>query len=136
MIIIIGTTVSNPLLLIAEDTVDFDYDLCQNLEIVDMVTCYAKKYGVDQKLAHYVVRNESQYNSKAIGDMSITCRYGVNKGLPVRARGLVQITDCYYPSITDEQAFDPVFNLKFGMELMADKKSCISQFTTCRRYYR
>ncbi len=100
-----------------------------------MVTCYARKYNVDQKLAHYVVRNESQYNINAIGDMSITCRYGVNKGLPVRARGLVQITDCYYPSISDKQAFDPVFNLEFGMKLMADKKTCISQFSTCRRYY-
>ena len=136
MIFIIIITVSNPLLLIAEDQpIDNLYDWCQNLAIVDMVTCYAKKYNVDQRLAHYVVRNESRYNVKAVGDMSITCRYGVNKGLPVRARGLVQITDCYYPSINDEQAFDPVFNLEFGMKLMADREDCISQFSTCRRYY-
>ena len=100
-----------------------------------MVTCYANKYNIDQKLAHYIVSNESKYKPNAVGDMSITCRSGVNKGLPVRARGLVQITQCYYPNITDKQAFDPVFSLKFGMKLMADKKTCMSQFSTCRRYY-
>lgn len=101
-----------------------------------MVSCYAKKYGVSDKLAHYVVENESHYNPNDVGDLHIKCRSGVNRGQPVRARGLVQITECYYPEVTDAQAFDPNFNLEFGMKLMKDKYKCIEQFTTCRKYYR
>lgn len=97
-----------------------------------MVSCYAKENGVSEKLAQYVVSNESQYNPKLIGDMSIRCP---STGKPVRSRGLVQITECYYPDVTDAQAFDPNFNLQFGMKLMKDKKSCMSQFSTCRKYY-
>ncbi len=101
-----------------------------------MVSCYAKKYGVPDELAHYVVRNESHYNPNELGDEHIICKEGVNKGKPVNARGLVQITECYYPEVTDEQAYDPNFNLEFGMKLMKDKKTCMNQFTTCRNYYR
>lgn len=106
--------------------------ICGGDDIKQLVDCYADKYGVDKKLAHYIVKNESQYNPELVGDMGITCK---RTGKPVRARGLVQITECYYPEVTDEQAFNPNFNLEFGMELIKNKKTCISQFTTCRNYY-
>lgn len=128
-------TVLFPLKLIALDTPS-PAPTCAEGDIKQMVSCYAKKNGVPDKLAHYVVEKESHYNPDETGDMEITCKTGINKGQPVRARGLVQITDCYYPEVTDEQAFDPNFNLEFGMKLMKDKKTCMSQFTTCRNYYR
>lgn len=127
-------TVLFPLKLIALDTPPAPN--CANGDIKEMVSCYAKKYGVPDKLAHYVVKNESHYNPNLLGDKHITCPQGVNKGKPVNARGLVQITECYYPEVTDEQAYDPNFNLEFGMKLMKDKKTCMNQFTTCRNYYR
>ncbi len=124
-------TVSFPLKLIALDNPPEQG--CSKGTVKEMVSCYAKKNGVDEKLAHYVVENESHYNSDAVGDLHTKCG---STGKPVRARGLVQITTCYYPQVTDEQAFDPNFNLDFGMKLMKDKKTCISQFSTCRDYYR
>src|SRR5574343_477010 len=90
-------------------------------DVKQMVTCYANKHGINVSLAQYVVSNESQYDINNIGDMDIICKTGPNKGKPVRARGLMQITDCYYPEVTDEQAFNPDFNLEFGMKLMKDK---------------
>lgn len=127
------TFITFPLKLIALDTPIAPP--CGGSDVKQLVDCYADLHGVDRKLAHYIVSNESRYNPKLVGDMTINCPTGVNKGKPVRARGLVQITECYYPDITDEQAFDPDFNLDFGMELIKNKKTCMSQFTTCRNYY-
>lgn len=123
--------VSFPLKIIASDT-----PLVQNCAqgaIKDMVSCYAKKNGVNEKLAQYIVAQESNYDPTLIGDMKIKCP---STGKPVRSRGLVQITECYYPEITDAQAFDPNFNLDFGMKLIKNKKTCMNQFTTCRQYYK
>lgn len=122
--------VSFPLKIIASDTPLVQS--CANGTIKEMVSCYAKKDGVNEKLAQYIVSEESEYNPNTIGDMKIKCPA---TGKPVRSRGLVQITECYYPEITDAQAFDPNFSLDFGMKLIKNKKTCEQQFTTCRQYY-
>jgi len=102
-------------------------------DIPEKVDYYADKYKVDRDLAHYIAKNESQYNPKAIGDMSITCK---RTGSPVRARGVYQITECFYPEISDAEAFDADSNIKIAMQIIAKGKStCMSQFTTCRNYY-
>lgn len=107
--------------------------------IQQKVNCYADKYGVDRKLANYIVKNESGYDPLNKSDMGITCRYKNSPyySKPVEARGLMQITKCYYPSVTDVQAYNPDFNLDFGMKIIAQGKSvCRSQFTTCNNYYK
>lgn len=82
---------------------------------------------------NFIVRNESNYNSEAVGDMKIKCK----NGEPVRARGIVQITECYYPHITDQEAFDVDYSLNFLKEnLLLGKKNCMQQWTTCRMYYK
>lgn len=79
-----------------------------------LIGYYANKYDVSEKVMHRIVAGESTYNIKPRdGDMKITCPRGVHKGNPVRARGLVQITECYFPEVTDEQAYDPEFSLEF-----------------------
>lgn len=120
--------------LIAEDVTPLpSYKIgCTSEVMVDLVTCYANKYHVPYDLAHYIVKNESHYNPNNVGDLNIICK---RTGEPVYARGLMQITRCYYPNVTDEQAFDPYFNLDFGMKLASKKETCISQFSTCRNYY-
>lgn len=103
----------------------------------ELVSTIALEKGVDLKLAHYIAEHESHYNPMEIGDMKITCSSGVNKGKPVRARGIYQITECYYPEFTDEQAFDPETNIRYAIDIIAKGKSiCISQFSTCRLYYK
>jgi soluble lytic murein transglycosylase-like protein len=102
----------------------------------ELVSKIALEKGVDLKLAHYIAEHESHYKTNLEGDMNITCKVGVNKGKPVRARGIFQITQCYYPEFTDKQAFDPETNIRFAMDIIAKGKStCMSQFTTCRWYY-
>ncbi len=97
--------------------------------IPELVDFYADKHGVSRSLAHHIVKRESSYNPNALGDMNLTCK---RTGLPVRARGLMQITECFHPHVTDEQAFDPHFNLDYGMQLV--KKNCMMYYSTCRSY--
>lgn len=108
------------------------------LTIHQLVDYYAEKHGVDKQLAHYVIKGESTYNPEAKGDLNIICdnpRSPYN-GQPVYARGLGQLTRCYYPEISDEEAFDPQINLDTTMGVIAKgKDTCMSQFTTCRDYY-
>lgn len=93
---------------------------------------YSQKYNVPESILTYVIEHESNYNEKAIGDMNITCK---RTGLPVRARGLLQITECFYPEISDECAFNAKCSLEKMLPIMADKERCISQWSTCRDYY-
>lgn len=71
----------------------------------------ATKYNVSESTMDIIVQGESQYNDMTKdGDMNIICE---RTGLPVRARGLVQITECYFPQITDEEARSVPFALEF-----------------------
>ncbi len=86
-------------------------------EVKELVNVYADKYGVSRATLHRIVSGESSYQIKPKdGDMNITCPRGINKGKPVRARGAVQITECYFPEVTDEQAYDVEFSLNFLAE--------------------
>lgn len=103
-----------------------------------MVTYYATKYRVGQDLAHYIAKHESEYDPNNKGDLTITCHNKQSKfyGQPVYARGVYQLTRCYYPQVTDEQAFDPQYNIQFAMQIIAKgRDTCINQFSTCRDYY-
>lgn len=99
-------------------------------DINNKIEHYSLKWGVSVKLVHYIVKNESSYNKDAVGDMNIACP---SNGYPVRARGPVQITECYYPQVTDEEAFDWDFSLNFLAKKLANGKC--SEWTTCRNYY-
>jgi soluble lytic murein transglycosylase-like protein len=104
--------------------------------IEELVTQMAAKYRVDYTLAHYIATNESHYDPKAEGDLYDLCPTGKYKGKPIYARGVYQITRCYHPNVTDEQAFDPEFNVEYAMKLIAQGKTmCKMQFTTCRNFY-
>ena len=74
----------------------------------------ADKYDISTTTLFNLIESESKWNPKALGDMNIDCKQGVNAGKPVRARGLAQITDCYNASTTDEEAFDPEYALEFA----------------------
>lgn len=98
-----------------------------------MIQSYAEKYGVKIEILTYIVERESGYNPNAIGDMNIICK---RTGLPVRARGILQITECYYPEISDECAFDIKCSFDSMLPIMQDIEKCKSQWTTCRDYYK
>jgi len=82
------------------------------------ISVMATKYNVSEDTMHAIVKGESQYNDMTRdGDMNITC---ARTGLPVRARGLVQITECYFPEITDEEARSVPFALEFLAKNMSE----------------
>jgi len=64
--------------------------------------------------------------------MDIICPH---TGELVEARGILQITKCYHPEVTDEQAYNPIFALEWGIPQMKDKEHCKNKWTTCRWYY-
>ena len=104
--------------------------------IKGIITGYSLLYGVDPKLALFVAEFESSYNPKQTGDDFLcTFKYSPNINKPVMARGLWQFTDCYFPEISDEVAFDVASSTKIAMPLLKDKKKCIRTWTVCRNYY-
>lgn len=103
--------------------------------IVDKIGVASVNAGIHTDVALFVAKNESNYNPFIIGDMNIICSYGPNKGKPVRARGLYQITDCSHPEITDAQAFDADWSIAWAIPRLADYKTCRKEWTTCRWYY-
>jgi soluble lytic murein transglycosylase-like protein len=78
---------------------------------------YSERYDVPAHVTSTVVRCESQYNPNAVGD-------GGN------SRGLVQIHKPSHPNISDEEAFDPDFALKFLTKNLAEGKG---RMWTCWR---
>lgn len=92
--------------------------------------------GADQDLVHAVLKGESKYRVDVRdGDMGIKCPVGVNKGKPVRARGVGQITECYHPEVSDAQAYDPIFAIQWVVNKIADGK-CAKEFSTCPLRYK
>lgn len=79
----------------------------------------ATEYGIATTTLYNLVMGESSLNPNALGDMDSKCPVGANKGLPVRARGLLQITQCYNADITDAQAFSPDWSLNWGANIIA-----------------
>lgn len=108
-------------------------------EVREYVITQAKISGVHVAKIDYIVTNESHYNPKAIGDMDVPC---TNKKSPIygksaHARGIWQITRCWYPEITDEQAHSVEWSTKWALKVIANsKKDCVTQWTTCRNWYK
>lgn len=87
-------------------------------------------------MVEYIVSHESGYDPKNIGDLDITCRSGPNRGLPVYARGIMQITRCYHPEISNKDAEDIAFSLNWSLPYLKNKTLCESMWSTCQDYYK
>lgn len=103
--------------------------------IAAYVAQQAALFGVPEEKALYIAKNESGFIAISIGDMNLICKGGINKGKPVRARGLFQITECSHPEVTDQEAYDPVWATAWAMPRLKDRTICEKEWTTCRNYY-
>lgn len=141
MNILLSGLLSFTLLTSIPSTTIYQAEPKEELSVITMpelVDYYAEKHGVENELAHYIIKNESSYNPEAKGDLDIICKNprSPHNGQPVYARGLGQLTRCYYPEVSDEEAFDAKTNLDITMGIIAKGKTvCEQQFTTCRNYY-
>jgi len=68
----------------------------------------AKKYNVDPKVMHKVIKCESGYNPKALGDGG-------------KSRGLVQIHSGYH-NVSDEDAYNPQYAIEFLAKALSEGK--------------
>ncbi|VEH77464.1 glycoside hydrolase family 23, YjbJ [Bacillus licheniformis] len=84
----------------------------QNQNIDQIIKNAAEKYGVDEKLIHAVVKQESRYQEKAVS--------------PAGAMGLMQLMPSTAKALGVNNAFDPVQNIEGGtkyLKQMLDKYS-------------
>lgn len=80
--------------------------------ISEIIDEKAKLYQVSSVVMHQVIKCESQYNPRAVGDGG-------------HSRGLVQIYDDFHPTITHEQAFNPEFAITFLAKNLSQGKGSL-----------
>lgn len=87
--------------------------------------------------ALYIAEHESDFVRNARGDKDITCNNSksVYYGKPVYARGVWQITRCWHPEVSDEQADDVEWSTAWALPLVANPKTCRAEWTTCRAFF-
>jgi len=96
------------------------------IDYADAINKISEEYNVDREIMEHIIFNESRFNPNAVGDMHITCE---RTGDPVYARGLAQITRCFYPDVTDEQAFNADYSMRFLAEHLS--QGLCDRWTTC-----
>lgn len=107
------------------------YSPYQPENIYEKIQRYSRHFQVPPELIIHIATNESRLNPDAIGDMNIICK---RTGKPVRSRGMFQISECYFPEISDRQAFDIDFSLIFVAQNIKNGKCHL--WTTCRNYFK
>lgn len=75
----------------------------------DLITLYAKKYGVSRETLYKTIECESNFVTDARGDGG-------------KSRGLSQIHSDYWPEITDDMADDPSFAVDFMAKKFSEGK--------------
>ena len=102
------------------------------IDVAHYAAQLADEHDVDYELVEFIIHHESSWNPYSIGDLDINC---TRTDRPVYARGILQITECYWPDITNVQAFDPYWALQWDIPKMADKETCKRLWTACRCYF-
>src|SRR3990167_7685912 len=92
--------------------------------LVVCITC-----GVEVPMFFYNQRSAKNTGGHVTGRLTVKNDKIIRANLP---RGLVQITACWHPSVSDEEAYDPAFSLEFLAKNL--KKGRCHWWTTCRRY--
>ena len=108
------------LLLFTPSTASYTAPEPQNRSINDLITEYASRYGVSEKVVHKVINCESRYNPNAVGDGG-------------KSYGLVQIHLPSHPNITKAQALDSEYAINFLAKNLAKGNGKI--WTCWRKWY-
>jgi hypothetical protein len=92
-------------------------------EVKAYVRTQAVEYGVNPKLALWIVKHESQFNPRAKGDGEAS-------------RGLWQISKVYHPEVSDERAFNVASSTEWSLERIRSGKAYEwSTYRYCRTLY-
>ena len=79
-------------------------------EVKAYVRTEAMEYGVNPKLALWIVKHESQFNPRAKGDGEAS-------------RGLWQISKIYHPEVSDAMAFNVASSTEWSLERIRSGKA-------------
>src|SRR3990167_344963 len=107
------------LLLFTPSTASYTAPEPQNRSINDLITEYASRYGVSEKVVHKVINCESRYNPNAVGDGG-------------KSYGLVQIHLPSHPSISKANALDSEYAINFLAKKLSQGQG---RLWTCYRIY-
>jgi hypothetical protein len=92
-------------------------------EVKAYVQTQAMEYGVNPKLALWIVKHESQFNPRAKGDGEAS-------------RGLWQISRIYHPEVSDAVAFNVASSTEWSLErIRSGKVNEWSTYRFCRTLY-
>ena len=93
------------------------------LEVKAYVQTQATEYGVNPKLALWIVKHESEFNPRAKGDGEAS-------------RGLWQISKIYHPEVSDAMAFNVASSTEWSLErIRSGKVNEWSTYRFCRTLY-
>ena len=93
-------------------------------EVKAYVQNQANEYGVDPRLALWIVRHESQFNPRAKGDGEAS-------------RGLWQISKIYHPEVSDAEAFSVTSSTAWSLNrIRSGKANEWSTYRYCRALYK
>jgi len=92
-------------------------------EVKAYIETKALDHGVNPKLALWIVRHESQFNPRAMGDGEAS-------------RGLWQISKIYHPEVSDAVAFNVASSTEWSLErIRSGKVNEWSTYRFCRTLY-
>jgi hypothetical protein len=92
-------------------------------EVKAYVQTEATEYGVNPKLALWIVKHESEFNPRAKGDGEAS-------------RGLWQISRIYHPEVSDAMAFNVASSTEWSLErIRSGKANEWSTYRFCRTLY-
>jgi transglycosylase-like protein with SLT domain len=92
-------------------------------EVRAYVRTQAEEHGVDPMLALWIVKHESSFNPRAMGDGEAS-------------RGLWQISRIYHPEVSDTAAFDVASSTDWSLKrISSGKASEWSTYRNCRTLY-
>ena len=92
-------------------------------EVKAYVQTQATEYGVNPKLALWIVKHESEFNPRARGDGEAS-------------RGLWQISRIYHPEVSDTMAFNVASSTEWSLErIRSGKANEWSTYRFCRILY-
>lgn len=94
---------------ILESVADLQKSEYSNEDIITLIGFYSEKYNVDSRVMQQVVYHESRYDEHAIGDNG-------------KSHGLSQIHLPSHPNVSEDDAYNPHFALKFLANKLSEGK--------------
>ncbi len=102
--------------------------------VVDKIKYWSEELGAYPEIVSYIINNESKKDRH--GDL-LPCGDGDQHlsdpdGNAHRSRGIAQINEYWHPEVSDTDAYDPDFAIRFVIDGL--RKGKCSEWTTCRAF--